>query len=45
MRLLLQNNRRLLHELILHQNLSASFDENLEKSAFDLLRAYGIEIL
>ncbi|EGM0490098.1 cysteine hydrolase family protein [Campylobacter coli] len=31
--------------LILHQNLSASFDENLEKSAFDLLRAYGIEIL
>ncbi|EOJ9143372.1 hydrolase, partial [Campylobacter coli] len=24
---------------------SASFDENLEKSAFDILRAYGIEIV
>ncbi|EPE1841303.1 hydrolase, partial [Campylobacter jejuni] len=31
--------------IILHQNLSASFDENLEKSAFDILRAYGIEIV
>lgn len=31
--------------LVLHQNLSASFDENLEKSAFDLLKAYGIEVL
>ncbi|MBM0636526.1 cysteine hydrolase family protein [Campylobacter sp. VicNov18] len=31
--------------IILHQNLSASFDEKLEKSAFDILRTYGIEIL
>ena len=31
--------------IIFHQNLSASFDGNLEKSAFDLLKAYGIEIL
>ncbi|AXP09531.1 cysteine hydrolase family protein [Campylobacter hepaticus] len=31
--------------IILHQNLSASFDEKLEGFAFDILRAYGIEIL
>ncbi|WP_348518676.1 cysteine hydrolase family protein [Campylobacter sp. CCS1377] len=31
--------------LVLHQNLSASFDENLEKSAFDLLKAYGVELV
>lgn len=32
-------------KFILHQDLTASFDANLEKCAFDLLKAYGVEII
>ncbi len=30
-------------KLILHQNATASFDEHLQKTAFDLLKAFGVE--
>ncbi|MCR6588054.1 cysteine hydrolase family protein [Campylobacter insulaenigrae] len=32
-------------EIILHKDASASFDEKLEQSSFDILRAYGVKIV
>ncbi len=32
-------------EIILHKNASASFDEKLEQSSFDILKAYGVNIV
>lgn len=32
-------------EILLHQKACASFDEKLEQSAFEILRAYGVKIV
>lgn len=32
-------------KLILHKDCTASFDENLEKAAFDLLKAFWVELV
>lgn len=31
-------------KLILHQNATASFNKSLENAAFNLLKAFGVEI-
>ena len=42
--ILLAFNANLNAKLILHQKATASFDENLQNAAFELLKAFGVEI-
>ncbi len=43
--IILAFNAALNSKIILHSKASASFDEDLEKAAFKILKAYGVEIL
>lgn len=42
--IILAFNANLNTKLILHKSCTASFDENLEKAAFDLLKAFWVEL-
>lgn len=42
--IILAFNAKLNTKLILHQNATLSFDENLQNAAFELLKAFGVEI-